>query len=1183
MRKTHSTARRLMGALRKDLPLPQRLREGLRVVLEQPGMAGGAQAALFLDTEAGPRRVAETGSPPGGWGLEPGTAEPPEGCRQVPLRAGGRRIGLLVLYSPGSGETPDLEPALDEAAGLLAAALAWARQTQRQAALLALGAGEAFLLDARGRPVLVHGTPANPGPFPEWGAEAAAFFWELLEHPLQSHGRVLRLGKRWVSVRGCNLLPDPLVAGVALTVADVTEKAQAERAREVLSRVADLLIRAGEETPFLAGVCHLLVEAGYGLAWAGWARPGFAVEQVAAAGATAYLEGLEVTWDEGPTGQGPSGQALRTGRPALMRFIRDDPAYAPWRERALAHGFESSLGLPVEVGGRALGVLSLYAPEPDAFSAEELGLLERLAALVGRRVEFLRQRAETHKLSQVVEQEPEPVLITDLQGRIVYANPAVEAKLGYSREELLGQNPRLFRSGQHPKEFYADLWQTLGSGEVFRAQFVNRRKDGSLVREDKILFPLHDRQGGVVGYASVGRDVTREEELVGWLGAVLRAVPVPVVGLDETGRVTLWNPAAESTYGYGVEEVLGQPLPIVGEREEDFNHNLARLAAGETLHGIRVSAKDRGGSLIPSLLYAAPLERGSVRALVDIRPLLALEQELAFSLRLWQDLLEFTNQVLSRGVARDIFQAVLQRAVSHIPGAQEGHLFLRDPDEHYRHVARVGPGSNGLKGLWVEPEGLRVLELGAAVGWVQEPALSLEPMLYARIEAEGEVFGVLYLGGPVSPAASGVAGLFAAQMALWLRWQQSQEEVSFLAYHDSLTGLPNRRRLREEVSICQEGPGGVVLIDLDGFKAVNDTLGHAAGDRLLQETASRLRAALPPEGRIFRMGGDEFAALLPGPPEEVTRALEQMRRAMEPPVVLDSKLVRISFSAGIAYCPLDGQDLSTLLGRADLALYRAKGQPTRTAFYDQALEAALYRRQDLLMALSHALAEGELLLHFQPIVGLENQQPVAYEALEALVRWPGGPAPAVFIPLAEETGLVKELDRYVLTRVAALAQGRTVSVNLSVQSLTDAGFVAFLAGLPNRENVVLEITERVLAHPETFAALQEVAELGFRLALDDFGSGYSSLGYLARMPFYALKVDRLFTQGIGENPRAEAVLRAVRDLARNLGLAVVVEGVETDAQRGWLLAEGFAWGQGFLFGRPAPMESFGGAASPPRL
>ncbi|RIH81218.1 putative signaling protein [Calidithermus terrae] len=1166
-----------MGALLKDLPVPERLRGGLRVLLEQPGMAEGAQAALFLDTEAGPRRVAETGSPPGGWGLEPAAAEPPGGYRQVPLRAGGRRIGLLALYSPEGGGTPGLEPALDEVAGLLAAALAWARQAQRQAALLALGAGGAFLLDARGRPVLAHGTPARPGPFPQWGAEAGAFFRELLEHPLQSHGRVLRLGGRQVSVRGCNLLPDPLVAGVALAAVDVTEKAQAERARGVLSRVADLLIQAEEEAPFLAGVCRLLVEAGYGLAWVGWARPGAAVERVAAAGATAYLEGLEVTWGEGPAGQGPSGQALRTGRPALMRLIRDDPAYAPWRERALAHGFESSLGLPVEAGGRALGVLSLYAPEPGAFSAEELGLLERLAALVGRRVEFLRQRAEAHKLSQVVEQQPEPVLITDLQGRIVYANPAVEAKLGYSREELLGQNPRLFQSGEHSGAFYADLWKTLGAGEVFRAQFVNRHKDGSLVREDKILFPLHDRGGGVVGYASVGRDVTREEELVGWLGAVLRAVPVPVVGLDEAGRVTLWNPAAESTYGYGVEEVLGRPFPVVGEREEQgLARHPDRPAAAQTLRGVRVSAKDRAGALIPSLLYAAPLEGGSVRALVDIRPLLALEEELALNLRLRQDLLDFTNRVLSQGVGREVFQAVLQRAVSRIPGAREGYVLLRDPEGHYRHVAGVGPGDGGPKGLWVEPEALRALEPEAAVGRVQEPALGTEPLLYARVEAEGEVFGVLYLGGPLSPAAPGVAGLFAAQMALWLRWQQSQEEVSFLAYHDALTGLPNRRRLREEGSMCQEGPGGVVLIDLDGFKAVNDTLGHAAGDRLLQETARRLRAALPPEGRIFRMGGDEFAALLPGPPEEVQRALEQMRRAMDPPVGLDGKFVHIGFSAGIAYCPLDGQDLSTLLGRADLALYRAKGQPTRTAFYDQALEAALSRRQDLLMALSRALAEGELLLHFQPIVDLEGQQPVAYEALEALVRWPGGPATAAFIPLAEETGLVKELDRYVLPRVAALAQGRTLSVNLSVQSLTDAGFVAFLAGLPNRGNIVLEITERVLAYPETFAALQEVAALGFRLALDDFGSGYSSLGYLARMPFYALKVDRLFTQGIGENPRAEAVLRVVRDLARNLGLAVVVEGVETQAQRAWLLAEGFAWGQGFLFGRPAPMESFGG-------
>ena len=424
-----------------------------------------------------------------------------------------------------------------------------------------------------------------------------------------------------------------------------------------------------------------------------------------------------------------------------------------------------------------------------------------------------------------------------------------------------------------------------------------------------------------------------------------------------------------------------------------------------------------------------------------------------------------------------------------------------------------------------------------------------------------------------------------------------EEQLRHQALHDPLTGLPNRvlfvdrlshalvRRARETNGLA------VLFVDLDDFKDVNDRLGHAVGDRLLRLVASRLRGVLRAEDSACRLGGDEFAFLI----EDATtaraeRVAERILAALAAPFELGLGKVTLSASIGIAVMsgPMDEEDATTaadeLLRDADTAMYAAKALGKgRVRLFDRGMEDTAARRRELGTALARALDDDELFLEYQPIVDLRT---LAQFGLEALVRWEhpqlGRLMPVDFVPLAEENRLINRLGDWVLRRACTdLADGETiVSVNVSAHQLGGAELPALVArvldetGLePSR--LLLELTESTIASAGAGAEseLQAIQRLGVRIALDDFGSGYSSLEYLGRLPIDILKIDRSLIEQVHVEPQRQEVLRAIAHIAEKLGLSTIVEGVEHEAQREALLGLGFRHAQGFLFSRPVPLEA----------
>jgi diguanylate cyclase (GGDEF)-like protein/PAS domain S-box-containing protein len=423
---------------------------------------------------------------------------------------------------------------------------------------------------------------------------------------------------------------------------------------------------------------------------------------------------------------------------------------------------------------------------------------------------------------------------------------------------------------------------------------------------------------------------------------------------------------------------------------------------------------------------------------------------------------------------------------------------------------------------------------------------------------------------------------------------EAGRRAEYLAMHDPLTRLPNRvlllERLEQAIASVsrRRDMAALLLIDLDRFKDINDTLGHPAGDLLLQQVAVRLSACVREVDTVARIGGDEFSLVLVGIKDAADAQLLSRRllETFQTPFDLSGHEVLVTISVGVALIPIDGSIPDRLMKHADIALYRAKEEGRNTSrFFEPEMDARLQRRKALERELRLALSRDELALYYQPKVSLHNDE---VAGVEALVRWQhperGLVPPVEFIGVAEETGLILQLGEWVLRtacRQAAAWPDLEVSVNISPAQFRQPDLVQIVRGAlqdsglePHR--LELEVTESVLIQQPDAAAklLDDLKGLGVRVAMDDFGTGYSSLSYLQRFHFDKIKIDRSFIWAIGKEPTAKAIVRAVINLADSLGMVTCAEGVETDEQLGALRHEGCSEVQGYLFGKPMPAAEF---------
>ena len=474
----------------------------------------------------------------------------------------------------------------------------------------------------------------------------------------------------------------------------------------------------------------------------------------------------------------------------------------------------------------------------------------------------------------------------------------------------------------------------------------------------------------------------------------------------------------------------------------------------------------------------------------------------------------------------------------------------------------------------------------------QDPAFSME--LRCRPAGADDRWVALHASHFADPGAAGHCRIFQLHDITSRRLAESR--LQHIAYHDSLTDLANRNCFQERLTLAVEASRtdpatrfAVMFLDLDRFKIVNDSLGHMAGNALLREVANRLRACVRPVDLVARLGGDEFAVLLDqlSSTDDASRLAQRVLDSLMQPVHLQGTEIVPGASIGLTLSDLGYRSVDEILRDADLAMYEAKGAGRgRVVVFNVAMHERIADRLALEADLRRAIGAGQLSVAFQPIYKLHHQELMGFEALARWVHPERGPiSPAVFIALAEESGHIAALTRWVIDHAAGqlaawmrhspAARDLTVHVNISGRDLSRPEFVGEVRQVLAQHGLApgqltLEITETTLMAQLqlALAALQPLRELGVRFSIDDFGTGYSSLAYLSTLPFDSLKIDRSFVMGMEAAPQNVEIVRAVVDLARSLGKKVIAEGIETPEQLQILRRLGVPWGQGYLMARP---------------
>ena len=836
------------------------------------------------------------------------------------------------------------------------------------------------------------------------------------------------------------------------------------------------------------------------------------------------------------------------------------------------------------------------------------------------------------KLRNIVERIPAITYIAEFgsSGKWTYVSPQIEKILGFTQSEWTNDSKFWINH-----VFFADRERVievekncLKTGDPFHCEYRVTDKNGQIVwlGDDAVvergpsggpaflhgvLYDISDRKRA--------EDAVRESELR--LRMILDTALDAVVTIDATGIINGWNKQAESLFGWKRDEAIGRQLTqtIIPKRyREAHRAGLQRyIETGKsTIIGqrVEVSALHRNGHEIMVELSISPMKSDkSIAFSAFLRDITENKKSQTQQAALYQ-IAERAN------LAEDLqeFYRAIHNIVGELIQTKNFYIALLDSDSEMLtfpyFVDEIDPVPDPRplgKGLteYVLRTGQTSLVSPATfeelikAGEVESVGTASVDWLGVPLKAGEKTFGVLVVQSYTSGRRFGekekeVLTFVSQHIASTLERKRSEETIRHQAYHDALTKLPNRVLFRDRMTQAlaharrRKEMAAMLFLDLDRFKIINDTLGHAVGDKLLQGVAHRLRECLRKEDTVARLGGDEFMLLLGGvnQVEDAARIAEKVLNAIRPPFQIDSHELYINTSIGISLYPHDGEDAETLVKNADIALYRAKEKGRDTyQFYAATMNEKAYEQLELENKLRRALERNEFVLHYQPQFDMHMGKIIG---MEALIRWqqPDGQLlyPIDFIAIAEDTGMIVQIGEWVLK--TACAQNKLwqtsdflplrVAVNLSGRQFHES-LVPTIADVLKRTGLEpqfleLELTETSIMKNDEIAVkiLTELKSMGIQICIDDFGTGYSSLSYLKRFPIDTLKIDRSFIRESMRDADHAAIVVAIITMAHTLKLKVVAEGVESPEQWAFLRDHNCDKMQGNLFSNPLPVDAF---------
>jgi diguanylate cyclase (GGDEF)-like protein/PAS domain S-box-containing protein len=845
----------------------------------------------------------------------------------------------------------------------------------------------------------------------------------------------------------------------------------------------------------------------------------------------------------------------------------------------------------------------------------EVELSEGTSANEGGFTAILRDRTERFNMRKflraVFEGAAQGIVIQRSDGEIIDANPEAERLLGLTLDQLKGLNsldPRwraLDADGQDLPGEQHPAMIALRTNEPVNATIMGiEAGDGErrwlLVNCNLSVDPASSERIVIASFADVTQARIRESELeeanqiaqqslselTEYKAALDQHAIVTVT--DASGRITYANQRFQQISGYQLDEVIGKTHSILNSRTHPksmFGDMWRTIAQGNTWRG-EICNRAKDGSLywVDTTIIPTHDSGGSVKGYVSIRyditnrvqALSELEESRALNERK-TDLLEMTLAHMNQGIS--VYD-------------KEGRIVIWNDKYVSMYEMRLHDVQAGMK---LE----ELLNIQKAQGSFSGSPRDLIAEIRKSVEdgqilenttrqRSGQLIKAIH-----SPTPEG--GHVATHEDVTER-EQAQSRISHAAHHDLLTGLPNRIKIRATIAdaldTCRTDSDrfSVMLIDLDRFKAVNDTFGHAIGDNLLREVAKRMRANVRQDDVVARLGGDEFAIYFAAATDQetMTRTIaKRLVRDLCMPYEIDGVLVNIGASIGVAIAPEHGKTCDDLFHNADIALYHVKNNG-RHGFriFDSDLEAKALERAQIEADLHQAIANEAFELYFQPYYDITEERIVG---AECLIRWNhperGFIPPDLFIPIAEDTGLIQEIGDWVIKtaihHAVSLSEDLKIAINVSAAQfghgrLADSIIQALFQTRLDPERIEIEVTETVLLRddPALIAELESIKALNISVALDDFGTGYSSLKHLKTFQFDKIKIDKSFVGDMSTNDHSAAIVAAITNMARSLGITVTAEGVETKDQLKLLRAAGCTFAQGFHLARPMPSAEF---------